>query len=125
MITAGTSGDLCGILRVSEISLVEPADPVISRVQKTGTTSPCSVVSRVNAADLIEDSGRPAEHIAMELGYPSAGAMRALLKRYVRCSPQELRAAGGAQFVIERLGKVLDIRRSDSVRTSTESVSSQ
>jgi AraC-like DNA-binding protein len=46
------------------------------------------------AAVLLEDHGRPVEHIALELDFPSGAAFRNMLKRYTGLSPAELRARG-------------------------------
>ena len=46
------------------------------------------------AAVLLEDRGRPVDHIAFELDFPSGAAFRNMLKRYTGLSPAELRAHG-------------------------------
>jgi AraC-like DNA-binding protein len=46
------------------------------------------------AAVLLEDRGRPVDHIALELDFPSGAAFRNMLKRYTGLSPAELRARG-------------------------------
>ncbi len=46
------------------------------------------------AAVLLEDHGRPVDHIALELDFPSGAAFRNMLKRYTGLSPAELRARG-------------------------------
>jgi|SRR5688572_11942523 len=59
------------------------------------------------AAELLEDEGRSVEHIALELNFPTAGAMRAMLKRYMSLGPQGIRAAGGARYVLDALKRTL------------------
>lgn len=52
------------------------------------------------AATLLEDLGRPVEHIALELQYPSANAYRNTLRRYASLSPLELRERGGLPCLV-------------------------
>ncbi|GAC1651374.1 MAG: hypothetical protein NVS4B3_11970 [Gemmatimonadaceae bacterium] len=47
------------------------------------------------AARLLEDPGRSAERVALELGFPSASAFRNVLKRRTSLRPAQVRAAGG------------------------------
>jgi len=49
------------------------------------------------AAVLLEDRGRPVDHIAFELDFPSGAAFRNMLKRYTGLSPAELRERGTIQ----------------------------
>ncbi len=55
------------------------------------------------AADLLVDGDRPLEHVALDLDFPSAGALRAMLKRFLGIRVLELRAYGGGRYVLEGL----------------------
>lgn len=59
------------------------------------------------AADLLVDGDRPLEHVAMDLDFPSAGALRALLKRYLGIRVLELRTFGGGRYVLNGLKNAL------------------
>jgi AraC-like DNA-binding protein len=52
------------------------------------------------ASRLLEDSGRPVEHIALALGFDSGTALRHMLCRYTRLRPGEIRARGGLAAVL-------------------------
>ena len=55
------------------------------------------------AARLLEDPERTADSVALALDYPSGSAFRNACQRYVRAAPHEIRAQGGAAFVIRLL----------------------
>jgi AraC-like DNA-binding protein len=55
------------------------------------------------AARLLEDAERTADGVALALDYPSGSAYRNACQRYVRTAPQQMRARGGASFVIGEL----------------------
>jgi AraC-like DNA-binding protein len=55
------------------------------------------------AARLLEDPERTADSVALALDYPSGSAFRNACQRYVRAAPHEIRAQGGAVFVIRLL----------------------
>jgi AraC-like DNA-binding protein len=57
----------------------------------------------VVAAHLLEDGSRSADGVALALDFPSGSAFRNVCRRYVGATPLEIRARGGASFVIERL----------------------
>ncbi|MEP6690237.1 MAG: helix-turn-helix domain-containing protein [Gemmatimonadaceae bacterium] len=52
------------------------------------------------AARMLEDSGRSADSVALALDFPSGSAFRNTCQRYVRSAPHQIRAGGGAHFVI-------------------------
>ncbi|MGH7717919.1 MAG: response regulator transcription factor [Gemmatimonadaceae bacterium] len=52
------------------------------------------------AARMLEDDERSADSVAMALDYPSGSAFRNTCQRYVHATPHEIRARGGASFVI-------------------------
>ena len=53
------------------------------------------------AAHLLEDPHRSAGRVATALDFPSASAFRNLCQRYLSATPSEIRARGGAAFVLE------------------------
>jgi len=55
------------------------------------------------AARLLEDPERTADSVALALDYPSGSAFRNACQRYVRSAPHQIRAEGGAAFVIKML----------------------
>ena len=57
----------------------------------------------VVAAHLLEDGTRSADGVALALDFPSGSAFRNVCRRYVGATPLEIRARGGASYVIEKL----------------------
>ncbi len=55
------------------------------------------------AARLLEDPERTADGVAMALDYPSGSAFRNACQRYVHAAPHQVRARGGAAYVIREL----------------------
>jgi AraC-like DNA-binding protein len=53
------------------------------------------------AAQMLEDPNRSADAIARMLDFPSGSAFRNMCQRYVAATPQEIRAKGGARFVVD------------------------
>jgi len=51
------------------------------------------------AAYLLEDQGRTIESVALEIGLPSANALRNLLRYHADCTPTEVRRAGGLEWM--------------------------
>lgn len=57
----------------------------------------------VVASHLLEDLDRSADGIAYALHFPSGSAFRNTCQRYLQATPSEIRARGGATWVIERM----------------------
>jgi AraC-like DNA-binding protein len=55
------------------------------------------------AAQLLGDTKRSADRIASVLAFPSGSAFRNTCRRYLGKTPHEIRAAGGARFVLEAM----------------------
>jgi AraC-like DNA-binding protein len=55
------------------------------------------------AARLLEDPERTADGVALALDYPSGSAFRNACQRYVHAAPHQVRARGGAGYVIKEL----------------------
>jgi AraC-like DNA-binding protein len=60
------------------------------------------------AAQMLEDERRSADAVARVLDYPSGSAFRNLCRRYLDATPQDIRARGGAPFVIDAFCRSLD-----------------
>ncbi|HJU91014.1 MAG TPA: helix-turn-helix domain-containing protein [Gemmatimonadaceae bacterium] len=52
------------------------------------------------AARMLEDSERSADSVALALDFPSGSAFRNTCQRYLHAAPQQIRARGGASYVI-------------------------
>jgi AraC-like DNA-binding protein len=55
------------------------------------------------AAGMLEDPQRSADGVAAALQFPSGSAFRNTCQRYLRLTPTELRAKGGARWAVEEL----------------------
>jgi AraC-like DNA-binding protein len=54
----------------------------------------------VVASQMLEDRNRSADSVARILDFPSGSAFRNTCQRYLGATPQEIRANGGAEFVV-------------------------
>lgn len=87
-----------------------------NRFVHAGLPAPSAIIAWCRllvAAELLEDRGRPLESIAHELNFPTAGALRAMLTRYMRLRPQEVRENGGPRCVLSALRAALRTKRQD------------
>jgi AraC-like DNA-binding protein len=55
------------------------------------------------AAQLLEDPFRSADAVSLALDFPSGSAFRNTCQRYLAATPSQLRARGGAEYVIGRM----------------------
>ena len=55
------------------------------------------------AAHLLEEEHRSADRVASSLGFPSGSAFRNTCQRYVHATPREIRARGGAAYIVRAL----------------------
>ncbi|MEI6740267.1 MAG: AraC family transcriptional regulator [Gemmatimonadaceae bacterium] len=55
------------------------------------------------AASMLEDGTRSADSVAAALEFPSGSAFRNTCQRYLGCTPHQIRAHGGASWVITEL----------------------
>jgi AraC-like DNA-binding protein len=91
-----TSHRLAEILSTSRRTLV-------TRLSGDGFPPPQKVISwgrLIVAAQMLEDPNRSADSVARVLDFPSGSAFRNSCQRYLRSTPQEIRARGGAGFVV-------------------------
>jgi AraC-like DNA-binding protein len=92
-----TSHRLAEILSTSRRTLV-------AKLAQDGFPPPQKLISwgrLIVAAQMLEDRNRSADSIARILDFPSGSAFRNTCQRYLRATPQEIRAAGGARHVVE------------------------
>ena len=73
------------------------------RLVRAGFPAPQRLIAwgrLIVAARLLEDPDRKVDGIAMTLDFPSGSAFRNTCQRYLGATPQELRARGGADYVV-------------------------
>lgn len=86
--------------------LALPRRTVSQRLANAGFPAPQRLLSwgrLIVAAHLLEDRHRSADRIAVALDFPSGSALRNICQRYVHATPSEIRARGGAAFVLRTL----------------------
>jgi AraC-like DNA-binding protein len=86
--------------------LALPRRTVSQRLAAAGFPAPQRLLTwgrLIVAAHLLEDRHRSADRIAIALDFPSASAFRNTCQRYLHVTPSEIRARGGAAFVIRTL----------------------
>lgn len=71
------------------------------------------------AAQLMHDGGRTVEGVAQQLDFPSASALRNLLKRRTGLAPHGLRAAGGLRYLLRTFQQSCERRRTRDVAPAT------
>ena len=73
------------------------------RLARAGFPAPQRLIAwgrLIVAARLLEDPDRKVDAIAMTLDFPSGSAFRNTCQRYLGATPQEVRARGGADYVV-------------------------
>ncbi|HEY9229014.1 MAG TPA: helix-turn-helix domain-containing protein [Gemmatimonadaceae bacterium] len=86
--------------------LALPRRTVSGRLRRAGFPSAQRLLTwgrLIVAAHLLEDAHRSADRISRSLEFPSGGAFRNTCQRYLRASPHEIRARGGAAYVIRTM----------------------
>ena len=66
------------------------------------------------AAHMLEDDHRNADRVAATLDFPSGSAFRNTCQRYLHATPSEIRARGGAPFVVNTMLRQVQARVSSS-----------
>jgi AraC-like DNA-binding protein len=61
------------------------------------------------AAQMLDDGKRSIERVATALSFPSGSAFRNSCQRYLRATPGEIRARGGADYVVRALLRELEV----------------
>ena len=106
-------------LSVDEVALVHGVHrkTLFNRFRDSCGMAPSTFMSwcrLVAVADAIAEGQCSFESTALRYEFPSAGALRAMLTRYLRVRPQQLRASGGSRFVLRRFALALEAARSSS-----------
>ncbi|HET7585147.1 MAG TPA: AraC family transcriptional regulator [Gemmatimonadaceae bacterium] len=77
----------------------------------------------IMAGRLLEDEQRSADAVAAALDFPSGSAFRNTCQRYLNASPRQIRARGGARFVVGALlRQIHSARREGSAASATPHV---
>lgn len=83
--------------------LAVPRRLLAKRLEDAGLPSPQRLITwgrLLVAAHMLEDPDRSADSVAAALEFPSGSAFRNTCQRYLHSTPQEIRARGGADFVL-------------------------
>jgi AraC-like DNA-binding protein len=86
--------------------LALPRRTVSQRLATAGFPPPQRLLTwgrLIVAAHLLEDRHRSADRIAAALDFPSGSAFRNTCQRYLHAAPHEIRARGGAAYVIRAM----------------------
>jgi len=86
--------------------LALPRRTVSQRLSGAGFPPPQRLLTwgrLIVAAHLLEDRHRSADRIALALDFPSGSAFRNTCQRYLHATPGEIRARGGAAYVIRTM----------------------
>lgn len=76
---------------------------LLNWLRESGDVSPSEVIGWTRlaiAVGMLEDPGRTAERVALDLGYPSGVAFRNMLRRYTNKTSGQIRADGGLAHVL-------------------------
>jgi AraC-like DNA-binding protein len=80
-----------------------PRRTVLQRLSAAGFPAPLRLLTwgrLIAAAHMLEDAHRSADRVASTLAFPSGSAFRNTCQRYLHATPRQIRARGGAQYVI-------------------------
>jgi len=94
-LTSHRLAEICGVSKRALLAALEEA----------GYPPPQKLIAwgrLIVAAQMLEDEKRTADGVARMLDFPSGSAFRNTCQRYVGATPQEIRAKGGAAWVVER-----------------------
>jgi AraC-like DNA-binding protein len=83
---------------------------LVNRSRDAGFPTPSLLIGWCRlllAARLLEDPARSIEQVALALDFPSATALRNMLRRYAGLSPSEVRQRGGLRCVLDTLRHTL------------------
>jgi AraC-like DNA-binding protein len=99
--------------------LAQPRRAVTRRLAASGFPPPRRLLTwgrLIVAAQMLEDGRRSADRVARTLGFPSGSAFRNMCQRYVHATPAEIRARGGAAYVVRCMLRHVDARTSHARR---------
>ena len=86
--------------------LAVPRSTVAHRLAAAGFPAPHRLLTwgrLIVAAHMLEDRHRSADRVAATLDFPSGSAFRNACQRYLHATPGQIRARGGATFVVRSL----------------------
>ncbi len=98
--------------RLAEILLVSRRS-LSDMLASAGLPSPSKLITwgrLIVAAQLLMDQHRAADAVARALAFPSGSAFRNTCQRYLGLRPNEIRAAGGPEVVIEQFVRISGLR---------------
>jgi AraC-like DNA-binding protein len=75
------------------------------RLRRVGALPPHALIAWCRimlAVQALEQSGQSVEQVAFTVGFSSASALWNMMRRYLGCGPQEIRARGGLGYVMQR-----------------------
>jgi len=81
-----------------------PRRLLASRLHEAGFPPPARLITwgrLIVAAHMLASGDRSADSVANALDFPSGSAFRNTCQRYLHATPQEIRARGGATFVVD------------------------
>lgn len=78
------------------------------------------LIGSADTCGCLDQGEVPVDHLAVELGFPSPGALRNLVKRYTGLSATELRRDGALETVLARLFEALDVARTRQLEPPIE-----
>jgi AraC-like DNA-binding protein len=93
--------------------LAQPRRAVTHRLATEGFPAPQRLLTwgrLVVAAHMLEDEHRSADRVAATLDFPSGSAFRNTCQRYLHATPGEIRARGGASYVMRALMRQIHAR---------------
>src|SRR5260221_9659518 len=86
--------------------LANPRRGVTQRLEAEGFPAPQRLITwgrLIVAAHMLEDRHRSADRVASTLDFPSGSAFRNACQRYLHATPRQIRARGGASYVVRAL----------------------
>jgi AraC-like DNA-binding protein len=86
--------------------LAQPRRAVTQRLAAEGFPAPQRLLTwgrLIVAAHMLEDRHRSADRVAATLDFPSGSGFRNTCQRYLHATPSQLRARGGAAYVVRTL----------------------
>lgn len=86
--------------------LAQPRRAVTQRLEAEGFPAPQRLITwgrLIVAAHMLEDRHRSADRVASTLDFPSGSAFRNTCQRYLHATPRQIRARGGAAYVVRAL----------------------
>lgn len=97
--------------------LAQPRRAVTLRLSAEGFPAPQRLLTwgrLIVAAHMLEDRHRSADRVANTLDFPSGSAFRNTCQRYLHATPGQVRARGGAAFVVRTMLRQVNARVSSA-----------